>query len=216
MTPLSPDTLLAARLLAEGDLAGALRAAQAGLQAEPGNAPLWNLLGVCAARLAQLPLAEQCWRQALARDPATPDAHYNLGCLRAGQGDAAQAEAHYRSELARDPDHSSSLGNLGNLLQDAGRLAEADACFRRRLSSQPGAAAHYQLGRLLAEQGRNGEAEGSCAPAWTKHLTMPRRCSCWGGCWRRGERPDRLKPCCGARWSWRRAMPPPATIWVCC
>ncbi|AOZ50472.1 tetratricopeptide repeat protein [Chromobacterium vaccinii] len=160
MTPLSPDTLLAARLLAEGDLAGALRAAQAGLQAEPGNAPLWNLLGVCAARLAQLPLAEQCWRQALARDPATPDAHYNLGCLRAGQGDAAQAEAHYRSELARDPDHSSSLGNLGNLLQDAGRLAEAEACFRRRLSSQPGAAAHYQLGRLLAEQGRNGEAEG--------------------------------------------------------
>ncbi|MEN2426415.1 tetratricopeptide repeat protein [Chromobacterium vaccinii] len=160
MTPLSPDTLLAARLLAEGDLAGALRAAQDGLRLEPGNAPLWNLLGVCAARLAQHPLAEQCWRQALALDTATPDAHYNLGCLRAEQGDAAQAEAHYRAELARDPEHPSSLGNLGNLLQDAGRLAEAEACFRRRLSSQPGAAAHYQLGRLLAEQGRNGEAEG--------------------------------------------------------
>ncbi|OQS30586.1 tetratricopeptide repeat protein [Chromobacterium violaceum] len=159
MIPLSPDTLLAARLLAEGDLAGALRAAQAGLQAEPGNAPLWNLLGVCAARLGQAALAEQCWRQALSLDPATPDAHYNLGCLASERDDAAAADAHYRAELARDPDHCSSLGNLGNLLQDAGRLDEAEACFRQRLDVQPGAAAHYQLGRLLAERGRNGEAE---------------------------------------------------------
>ncbi|MBA8734303.1 tetratricopeptide repeat protein [Chromobacterium violaceum] len=159
MIPLSPDTLLAARLLAEGDLAGALRAAQAGLQAEPGNAPLWNLLGVCAARLGQAALAEQCWHQALALDPATPDAHYNLGCLAAERDDAAAADAHYRAELARDPGHASSLGNLGNLLQDAGRLDEAEACFRRRLAIQSGAAAHYQLGRLLAERGRNGEAE---------------------------------------------------------
>ncbi|WP_043612892.1 tetratricopeptide repeat protein [Chromobacterium violaceum] len=159
MIPLSPDTLLAARLLAEGDLAGALRAAQAGLQAEPGNAPLWNLLGVCAARLGQAALAEQCWRQALSLDPATPDAHYNLGCLASERDDAAAADAHYRAELARDPDHCSSLGNLGNLLQDAGRLDEAETCFRRRLAIQPGAAAHYQLGRLLAERGRNGEAE---------------------------------------------------------
>ncbi|MBT2866255.1 tetratricopeptide repeat protein [Chromobacterium violaceum] len=159
MIPLSPDTLLAARLLAEGDLAGALRAAQAGLQAEPGNAPLWNLLGVCAAGLGQAALAEQCWRQALALDPATPDAQYNLGCLAAERDDAAAADAHYRAELAREPDHCSSLGNLGNLLQDAGRLDEAEACFRQRLDVQPGAAAHYQLGRLLAERGRNGEAE---------------------------------------------------------
>lgn len=92
-------------------------------------------------------------------DPATPDAHYNLGCLASERDDAAAADAHYRAELARDPDHCSSLGNLGNLLQDAGRLDEAETCFRRRLAIQPGAAAHYQLGRLLAERGRNGEAE---------------------------------------------------------
>ncbi|MGC0152336.1 tetratricopeptide repeat protein [Chromobacterium vaccinii] len=159
MNPLSPDTLLAARLLAEGELAGALRAAQDGLVADPGNAPLWNLLGVCAARLGQPALAAQCWTQALALDPATPDAHYNLGCLAMERDDAAQAEACYRAELKRDARHPSSLGNLGNLLQDAGRLDEAEACFRRRLSSQPGATAHYQLGRLLVEQGRSGEAE---------------------------------------------------------
>ncbi|AXE29301.1 hypothetical protein DK842_04875 [Chromobacterium phragmitis] len=158
MTSLSPDAWLAARLMAEGDLAGALCAAQAGLQAEPGNAPLWNLLGVCAARLAQPPLAEQCWRQALTLDSATPDAHYNLGCLRAEQGDAAQAEAHYAVELARDPGHASCLGNLGNLLQDAGRLDEAEACFRRRLAAHPSAAAHYQLGRLLRQRGQRDEA----------------------------------------------------------
>ncbi|MEN7430651.1 tetratricopeptide repeat protein [Chromobacterium sp. TRC.1.1.SA] len=159
MTLLSPDTLEAARLLADGDLQGALRAAQRGLQAEPGNAPLWNLLGVCAARLGQAPLAEQCWRQALALEPATPDARFNLGRLAEESGDAAAAEAHYRSELARDPDHLASLGNLGNLLQDAGRLAEAEACFRRRLAAQPGAAVHYQLGRLLDSQGLSREAE---------------------------------------------------------
>ncbi|WP_434632780.1 tetratricopeptide repeat protein [Chromobacterium sp. CV08] len=159
MTLLSPDTLEAARLLADGDLQGALRAAQDGLRAEPGNAPLWNLLGVCAARLGQRTLAAQCWTQALAQDPATPDAHYNLGCLAMERDDAAEAEAHYRAELARDAAHRSSLGNLGNLLQDAGRPAEAEACFRRRLAAGPDASAHYQLGRLLGELGRSDEAE---------------------------------------------------------
>ncbi|OHX12743.1 tetratricopeptide repeat protein [Chromobacterium sphagni] len=159
MQPLSADTLRAARLLAEGDFRSALQAAQQGLQAEPANAPLWNLLGVCAARLGQLPLAAQCWHQALARDAATPDAHYNLGCLHAEQGEAAEAETHYRAELARDGEHVSSLGNLGALLLDSGRINEAEACFRRVVVLQPqAAAAHYNLGRLLRQQGRGEEA----------------------------------------------------------
>ncbi|POZ62067.1 tetratricopeptide repeat protein [Chromobacterium alticapitis] len=158
MIPFSSHALSAAKLLADGDLVGALRAAQQGLQAEPCNAPLWNLLGVCAAGLEQPLLAEHCWRQALALDSATPDAQYNLGCLSEERGEPAQAEAYYRAELTRDPHHPSSLGNLGNLLQDAGRLAEAETCFRSRLAAHPSAAAHYQLGRLLRERGAAQEA----------------------------------------------------------
>ena len=159
MQPLSADTLRAARLLAEGDLAAALQAAQQGLQAEPANAPLWNLLGVCAARLDQPQLAEQCWRQALEHDAATPDAHYNLGCLQAERGHAAEAEAHYRAELARDAGHASSLGNLGTLLLELGRAAEAEACFRQALALRPQSAlAHYHLGQLLRQLDRREEA----------------------------------------------------------
>ena len=134
---LSPLALRAAILLAEQKLPAALQAAQACLQAEPGNAPMWNLLGVCAARLAQQPLAEQCWQQALQLDAQVADAHYNLACLYGEAGQPALAEQHYRAELQRQPDHPQSLGNLARLLADAARLDEAQACWEALQRAQP-------------------------------------------------------------------------------
>lgn len=153
MTDLTPDALRAGALLAAGDVSGALLAAQSGLQAQPDNAELWNLLGVCAARLEQLVLAEQCWRQALHCDPRTPDANYNLGRCLMSQGQAAQAEAHYRAELEQRPEHAACHGNLGVLLEEAGRLDEAEAQYRQALRLRPQSAAHsFNLGRLLYQR----------------------------------------------------------------
>lgn len=170
MTESTSYALRAGALLAAGDLNGALLAAQSGLQAQADNAELWNLLGVCAARLEQLAMAEQCWRQALQCDPWTPDAHYNLGRCLMAQGQLAQAEAHYRAELAQRPDHAACQGNLGVLLEEAGRLDEAEAQYRQALRLRPQSAAHcFNLGRLLYRQ-QPEEAEDclrralACAP----------------------------------------------------
>ncbi|UTH75217.1 tetratricopeptide repeat protein [Chromobacterium sp. IIBBL 290-4] len=162
MHALSTDALTAGRLLGEGKIGEALQWAQRVLLAEPDNAPVWNLLGVCAARLGQSGLAEQCWGQALALDAATPDAQFNLGCLREEQNEPALAEACYRAELARDASHAASLGNLGNLLQNDGRLEEAEGCYRRQMDAQPEAAnPHFNLGRLQRRLGRLDEAAES-------------------------------------------------------
>ena len=170
MTDSISDALRAGALLAAGDVNGALLAAQSGLQAQADNAELWNLLGVCAARLEQLAMAEQCWRQALQCDPRTPDAHYNLGRCLMAQGQLAQAEAHYRAELAQRPEHAACQGNLGVLLEEAGRLDEAEAQYRLALRLRPQSAAHcFNLGRLLYLR-RPEEAEDwlrralACAP----------------------------------------------------
>ena len=157
---LSPLALRAATLLAEHNLPAALQAAQACLQAEPDNAPVWNLLGVCAARLGQGELAEQCWQQALQLDARVADAHYNLGCLYAETGQPERAEQHYRAELQRQPDHPASLGNLASLLADGGRPDAAQACWEALLRVQPHDSAaltglaqcHQQLGNPAAAE----------------------------------------------------------------
>lgn len=134
---LSPLALRAATLLAEHNLPAALLAAQDCLQAEPDNAPMWNLLGVCAARLGQGELARHCWLQALQLDATVADAHYNLGCLHEDGGDTAQAVLHYQAELAHNPRHQDSLFRLARRYQQEGRAVQEAACWRRLLRLQP-------------------------------------------------------------------------------
>jgi len=159
---LSPLALRAATLLAQQDLPASLQAAQRCLESEPDNAPVWTLLGVCAARLAQSELAEQCWQQALQLDPAVADAHYNLGCLYGERGEPALAEQHYRAELRLQPGHADSLGNLGVLLAQAGQLVEAETCYRQALQASADARAgqevRYNLALLLSQTDRTEAA----------------------------------------------------------
>lgn len=160
---LSPLALRAATLLAEQDLPAGLQAAQRCLEAEPDNAPIWTLLGVCAARLARQSLAEQCWQQALQLDPTVVDAHYNLGCLYGERGEHTQAEQYYRAALRLQPGHAGSLGNLAVLLAQAGQRAEAEACYRQALQAtahrRDGLDVRYNLALLLSQTDRLAEAE---------------------------------------------------------
>lgn len=152
---LSALAMQAASLLAEQNLPAALQAAQHCLQAEPDNAPMWNLLGVCAARLGQGALAEQCWTQALQLEPELADVHYNLGCLHDDRGAAALAEQHFLAELAADPQHQDSLYRLAQHYQQNGRTVQEEACWRRLLRLQPEhVVALHDLLLLCQRQGR--------------------------------------------------------------
>lgn len=160
---LSPLALRAATLLAEQKLPAALQAAQRCLESEPGNAPVWTLLGVCAAQLGQKPVAEQCWLHALQLDPAVADAHYNLGCLYGERGERELAAQHYRAELRLQAAHADSLANLGVLLAQGGQWPEAEACYRQALQFATAARSlqdvRYNLALLLVQTDRQAEAE---------------------------------------------------------
>ncbi|WP_293765689.1 tetratricopeptide repeat protein [uncultured Aquitalea sp.] len=159
MASFTPLSLQTARLLAEDDIHGALSAAQQGLTADPDNALLWQLLGVCAARLRQGALAGQCWDRAEALMPDLPELFYHRGCLALDEGRAEDAAAAFRAELARDSAHVPSLGNLGAALEAAGDDEGAQAAWRAGLSLAPQAHwLRFNLGKLLYRQGRLAEA----------------------------------------------------------
>jgi len=87
---------------------------------------------------------------------------YNLGCALDQQGRAAEAIPHFAEALRIKPDHLHALANMGMALRKQGKAAEAIAFYQRalKMKSDPSDSAkvHWQLGLVLADQGKNEEA----------------------------------------------------------
>ena len=77
---------------ARGDVAGAAADLERAVDADPGNAPAWNLLGVVRAGRGELGPARRALEHALEADPFLPEALANLGLLAQRQGDRATAQ----------------------------------------------------------------------------------------------------------------------------
>jgi Flp pilus assembly protein TadD len=153
-------TLQAAQLLAGGQAGAALQMLTSQVAAAGFDADQCLIAGACAATLGEAGRAELWWKQALALDPGSTQAHFNLGLMHANAGRVGQAESCYRRAIAADPRNSAAHGNLGTLLVALGRGAEAEQCLRRALALAPGdAGAHACLGALLDQHGRRHEAE---------------------------------------------------------
>lgn len=75
-------------------------------------------------------------RQALEREPDSPEAHYNLGTLLSKLGRGDKAESHLRAALDARPDYKEARFNLANLLHRRGDLEEALAEYQRLVESQ--------------------------------------------------------------------------------
>jgi tetratricopeptide (TPR) repeat protein len=93
-------------------------------------------------------------------------AQANLGNFRLERGEFDLAVKHYENALRLEPRMSDLLINLSVAyggLNDAGR---AEQCLRRALETDPdNAAANFNLGLLLVEQGKSEEAEKSLRAA---------------------------------------------------
>jgi Tfp pilus assembly protein PilF len=149
-----------------GQLAQAENLYRQVLQADPGHALAWHLLGVVAAQVGQHDLAAQYIGYALQLQPVYPEAHSNLGNVLREQGKLEEAEASCRAALRINPDYVPAHNFLGNVHMAQDRLEEAETCFREALRLQPGYAdAQGNLGIVLCAQAKLEEAEASCRAA---------------------------------------------------
>ncbi|MGW6138426.1 tetratricopeptide repeat protein [Streptomyces sp. NPDC055140] len=105
--------------------------------------------------------AARDYRHVLEKDPKNKAAWYGLGTIDQQLGRAADARADFEKALEIDPHFMSALYSEAYMLRssDPDRAIEL---LKRAAATDPKAAAiHLQLGRLLAERHRKGEAEAA-------------------------------------------------------
>jgi Flp pilus assembly protein TadD len=123
-------------------------------------------LGVAAYQNGDLARAEETFRTvAAAGRQASGKAAYYLGELLQGRGDLAGAEHAYRQAVAGEDREIAvvAMVNLAAILMGRGEVAEAERLLRAVESESPQWAprAAFNLGGVLAMQGRNDEAEAA-------------------------------------------------------
>ncbi len=99
------------------------------------------------------------WQDTVAKRPANPRAHDNLGIILAQLGNAPDAITQYELALRIDPRVSEPHYNLANALWQTGRRDEALGQYQEALRINPGdIKAHTKLGNVLQQIGRPQEA----------------------------------------------------------
>jgi predicted O-linked N-acetylglucosamine transferase (SPINDLY family) len=98
-------------------------------------------------------LAADVFRQIIAHDPNSVEAHVNLGNVLTMSRQLDEAIAAYRRAIALRPDLPEVHSNLGNALRDKGQFNEAIAACRQALLLRPSyAEAYNNLGNALSDQ----------------------------------------------------------------
>ncbi len=132
----------------------------------------WKRALACAGVLAGLALAARTavrnldWRDdlALARsavavDPRSVDARFNLGVVLKDRGDLEGARREWQAALDVDPEDARPLVQMGTSSAVRGDLAGAERYYRRAIRSDPATPlAHYNLARICERTGRISEA----------------------------------------------------------
>jgi tetratricopeptide (TPR) repeat protein len=98
------------------------------------------------------------YQQAAKLKPKDPEPHLAAAMLLEKQTKYADAENEYKQALALDPS-SDALTGLANLYMSGRKFPEAEQYLRKLVEAQPSnAAAHIQLGRVLAAEQKNDAA----------------------------------------------------------
>ena len=139
---------------AQGKTGEARSRYEAMLQAGGDTAAVHLAIGEMAAQSGDHAQAERHLRQALALDPALPQAYARLAFLARLRGDSGAALALYDRALAAAPGYEAGLDGRCKTLYELERWGEAARCFEERIQARPDhPQAHYYLARLYRRLG---------------------------------------------------------------
>jgi len=95
------------------------------------------------------------FKQAIEAEPKNADVFSDLGYYYFQRNNLTDAERELRKAIEIDPKHAKALNNLGMVLAAENRFSESFEIFSKAVGP---AAAHSNVGVLMAKQGRNDEA----------------------------------------------------------
>ncbi|MGC1649143.1 MAG: tetratricopeptide repeat protein, partial [Candidatus Sulfotelmatobacter sp.] len=150
-------------------------------QDQPSYAEAHYTLGTVFKQQGKLPEAAASLREAIRLQPDFAGAHTTLAAVLRQMGDAqgAAEEAKAGASITASSNNLQSATfatNSGKRMLGAGDRDGAIAQFRSAIRSEPNyAAAHYQLGLALRQQGQKDQAEKEFQRAveLDPHLTVP-------------------------------------------
>lgn len=128
----------------------------------PGDFESLVMSGVLAAQTNRLQRAADLLRRAVEVNPASPEAHNNLGIVLTDLTHYASALSCFDMALSLSPRYAEAFANRAVVLGHLGHVDEALAGYDRAIELQPGAAiAHLNRGSLLLRCGRPNDALAS-------------------------------------------------------
>jgi serine/threonine protein kinase/Tfp pilus assembly protein PilF len=131
------------------------RAAEDAIALNSGSAWVWDAAGVLAKSLGRHERAEECFHEALKRDPRYDSSFAGIGHLRCAQGKVEEAIDWHRRALSLNPRSESAQVGLGDALTAQGRLTEGEAWIRRGAAVDPkNPHSKFSLAENLVAQGR--------------------------------------------------------------
>ena len=124
--------------------------------------PVWAIIAVIIIALSTVTVHRNLdWRDgyslfasAVRNNPASSEAHYNLGTALREKGDLSAARQEWKTALKLNPGNSDALIQMGTFEAMQGNLRKAEQYYTAALSSPGGRAdpeksmAHYNLGKI--------------------------------------------------------------------
>jgi len=146
----------------QGRLAEAERLYAAVLQIDGANFDALHFLGILRTQQGNWEAAAVLLSDAVRRNPASPDAHSNLGNALNETRRHDEAIASYGKAIALKPDFAEAHNNMGIALNTLERYEQAIASCGRALAINANLAeAHYNIGNALYALDRHEEAIAS-------------------------------------------------------
>lgn len=143
---------LAGSYLKKGKLDMALFVSKRGLDHDPDNPELTNVLGIISSKKGDLREAQSYFNKAIQKKSSLVSALVNRANLSINRGEYSPAEIDLKKAIKNNPYHTNAYISLGILQKKTGRFTAAKASFQKALDLSPESAfARYNLAVLMSD-----------------------------------------------------------------